>query len=306
LNRQSWTYLDDQNRAHQVALFHSPRDGKLLIQVDGQTVVATIHAQRGGRWTFLIEEELCDVVLARRGLEFSYYFEVNHRADTPRNRAWKTRERKDFWLPTGIFLAAILLITSFLFVKHFEKRKTENRKIRTSLEIGAPEQLDRLILNNKRTFAKLQNSDLSIKYSFAPDSSLLIEGTFILTKNKKGKWLLPNGFPCENGDEFLVKYLPENPHVFKLDLMQPTENQLVRYLERAAEVQQKCHPEESKSASICLVELASQRTGLRGLADVFYQEKMPSENPEHNRETYNRLVRDENFKKLRDDKCWGK
>jgi hypothetical protein len=163
-----------------------------------------------------------------------------------------------------------------------------------------------LILNNQKTFAKLQIGDLNIKYSFAPDSSAFIEGTFILPKNKQGKWLLPNGFPCENGDEFLIKYLPENPRVFKLDLMQPTENQLVRYLERAAEVQQKQHPDESKWASICLAELASQRTGLRGLADVFYQEKSPFENPEHNRETYNRLVRDENFKKMRDEKCWGK
>ena len=70
LHSQFWTYLDERGGKHEVNLYHSPRDGKLLVQVDKQTVIATVHAHKGGRWTFMVEDELCDVVLFRRGIEF--------------------------------------------------------------------------------------------------------------------------------------------------------------------------------------------------------------------------------------------
>ena len=301
LNSQSWTYLDDLGGRHQVNLYHSPRDGKLLVQVDKQTVIATVHARQPGRWTFLIEEELCDVVISRRGLEYFYGFEVNRRADTPRNRAYKKQERRDFWLPLGIFLGALAVCSVLIFGRK-QIFKSRQKPAGEMVSNGPDAQLSRLGQVGKTATATLKKGN-PCSFAFTLDNAMTYRGTFFLKKNAAGQPVLPNGLPLEDGDEFSVNFLPENPNVHQLNLMQPTENQLVKYENRAAEVQLILHPNDGPQSAICLAQVARKITGLRGLNDIFYQNYSPEQNPEHNRETYVRLVRDEVFKKMLAENC---
>ncbi len=301
MNTQTWTYLDDRGGRHEVNLYHSPRGGKLLVQVDKQTVIATVHAKKDGRWTFLIEDELCDIVLSRRGLEWFYGFEINHHANTPRNRAYRRQNRRGFWLPMGIFLVALAICSALIFGKDYFFKKRE-KPVGESLAVGSAKQISQLNAFGKTTVATLTNGSRS-RYSFKIDSAKTYGGSFILTKNAAGQPVLPNGFPLENGDEFTVVFLPENPNIHRLELMQPVENQLIKYENRAADVHQILHPNEAKTRARCLAKLARKATGLRGLNDIFYQNLSREQNAEHNRETFGRLVRDETFKKMLVDNC---
>lgn len=311
MNRQTWTFLDDQNRRRKVNLFHSPRDGKLLIQVDGETVVATVHAKEAGRWSFLIEEELCDIIVVRRGLEFLYGFEINRKAPTARNRIIRQRERRDLWLPLGIFLVCLLAGAGFLFGRKWMKKQASPAQFE-QIQLSA-DQLAALSRDGKTTIAHCLEGKNGLIYSFKPVRSnanatgdSIQTGGLFLEKKVAGKFVLPNGLPLEKGDEFRVTYLPKTPAVHQLDFMQLTENQVIVYQNRAAGWHHLQHPELSKAWCACLVRQVWRRTGLRGLADIFFQKTPPAEYADHNSDSFGRLIRDENFKKMVADSCWGK
>ncbi len=303
MNTQSWIYLDDTGGKRKINLYHSPAKGMLLVQVDGQVVVASKEANRGGKWTFLIEDQLCDVVIWRRGMEYSYGFRVNDYAESPRNRAVKIKNRRDFWLPTSIFLGALLIGAALLVWRKSLNSSKPPRPVGTSVSVGEDGQLLKLGQLGRAAVATFTKSAEVANYSFRADSSRVINGSFIMDKNAASQAILPTGFPLENGDEFVVVFLPEEPSVHRLELMQPVENQMLKYEKRAAEVERVLHPNEPKSRAECLARVARRATGLRGLADIFYQNYKPTDYPEHNRDTYNRLVRDVSFQKMLAEKC---
>jgi hypothetical protein len=110
--------------------------------------------------------------------------------------------------------------------------------------------------------------------------------------------------PLESGDEFVVVYAQEHPEINRIYFDRPTEKQLGRYHRRAAGRYAQLHPDEAPSIIACMVEVAYQLNGVGGLADFYFQNVPPEENPGHNKITYLRLTRDLPFQKMVKKECW--
>ena len=121
-----------------------------------------------------------------------------------------------------------------------------------------------------------------------------------------GRILLPNGFPLGNQDTFFVRYLPEKPGVFFLNFNEPSPGTVEVYLQRAIEAEQVAHPEASPAHSRCVAETVLKEKGWLQLAHLIFQQDTPDRNPAHNRNTYNRLVRDADLTQVLNKMCWDK
>jgi hypothetical protein len=104
-------------------------------------------------------------------------------------------------------------------------------------------------------------------------------------------------FPLESGDEFMVHYDFDKPHLNVLDFQAPTPIQIARYRKRTAEKHLRLHPDLNKKHVECLLDIAFELKGLNGYADFHYQNTPVAENSLHNQETYGRLTRDIPFQK---------
>ena len=85
---------------------------------------------------------------------------------------------------------------------------------------------------------------------------------------------------------------------------QPSKIQIERYKSLVLEQHLHFHPEVAKSIAACEVEIAYNLKGVDGLADFYFQKTSDIENPSHNSNTFNRLVRDLPFKNNKHQNCW--
>jgi hypothetical protein len=116
--------------------------------------------------------------------------------------------------------------------------------------------------------------------------------------------LLKNGMPLESGDEFVVVYVPSAPHVSQINFNRPTERQIAIYQKRVSAKHASLHPDEALPLVECKIKAAFDLAGVGGLADFYFQDFSPDENPDHNRNTFLRLVRDLPFQKKVEKECW--
>jgi hypothetical protein len=291
LNHYTWTYAAGEGRNYNVGLFHSNKTGHLLIYIGSKIVTIDFNVLESKTYSFFIEDELCRIVLERKGDVMFYAFEIDKKANTPRNQARNALERKfnrQLLLSLGIFAAVIAI---FVIWNPFGRSKLTRAE-------------DLLLKEGRETTGTIMLRKDPLKpgvmYQFIANNR-----GYTVPANLSSS-LSENGMPLEEGDEFVVLYVASEPSINHINFNQPTERQIGTYQKRAVERHLQLHPEEAPFIAACMVNVAYQVAGIAGIADFYFQDVQPGMNPDHNQFTYLRLVRDLPFQKKVDKECWQK
>lgn len=270
-------------------MLHGNKSGHLLIYIGSKIVVIDFKVFESKEYTFFIEDELCRVVLERKGDKMFYSFEIDKKADTPRNRFRKTQERRftrQMFISLGIFIAAIVAFTIW---NPFEKSKLSHA--------------DELLMRQgaETTGAVLTDSLKSrVVYRFVAQNR---GQTGVADIRYDSLILLGNGMPLESGDEFTIIYVPSRPEISRINFNKPTSRQIELYKKRAVEKYRMSHAEEAQSMIECMINIACQLEGISGIADFYFQGADPLTNPQHNQETFRRLMESLPFQKKLEQEC---
>lgn len=248
-----------------------------MVYCDLRVILIEFSILQDYTYSFFIEDDLLDLTIKRRNEGFQYGFNVNREVDTPKNQARKVQEKQERrWMSVSLIVLAVVALLLFGAWWYNEI-------------YASNENLDRVRYSAWQAPAKVfvSTNDI-IKYSFIADD-----------KGYEAKMERPEQtlFPLESGDEFMVRYDFDKPHLNFLDFQAPTPTQIARYRQRAAEQHTRLHPDLDKKQVECLLDIAFEIKGLAGYADFYFQNTPPSQNALHNQESYGRLTRDIPFQK---------
>ena len=291
MNRFNWTYVADKGVKHRVGLMHGAESGHLLVYCDAKIILIDFEILEDKTYSFFIDEQLCEISIEKIKGQFYYSFEINKTADTPRNNLRKKIERRH--MMQGFLMIGAILILTFIF---------SYVMINWNDDI-MPNTSEELVESGTEGKAKiLKVSDSEIKYFYIVNGqSYSAETDF----NDNSVVVLETGMPLEEGDEFVVKYVSDNPKLNKIDYTRPTQSQISKYRERAFKKHLQYNPQKDSLWSACLVNIAYDLKGIQGLADVFFQNTPETENPHNNSITYKKLIRDVPFEKEMNKRCWN-
>ena len=273
MSQYTWAYLSPGGQQYIVGLYHGPDSGNLVIYCNNEVVAIDFQVKDQARYSFFIEEDLCEVRIKKKGNHFQYFFESNLEVDTPLNRKRQQAARRDkrfliFFLIAAVVLAAVLVSFAMdALGKAREKARTELATDRYVIETEA------IILSDKNengkhriTFSyQTHNQQRRGKIEFASDS------------------IFPNGMPIEPGDIFTAFYHVLRPEVFRVDLSKPNDAQQKRYRERAMAQHLRLHRGISPAEADHLLDVAFTKFGAEAWPIFYWQNAEPEENPEYNR-----------------------
>jgi hypothetical protein len=292
LNRFNWTYIGDPGKKHHVGLMHGAESGHLLVYCDSNIVLIDFKIFEDKTYTFFIDEQLCEISIELKNGQYYYGFEINKEADTPRNRQRKKIEFRHL-KQTLLFLAAtILLISSFTYFMVSRKDTAARDYYQTILQNNGEE--------GKAQIVKVSPSEITYFYtvngqSYSAETRAADESIVVLE----------NGMPLEEGDEFVITYVPNNPNLNKIDYNRPTKHQINLYRKRAIGRHINLNPQLDSIHTVCLVDIALEIKGIKGLADIYFQQAKPRDNPRNNKNTYGKLVRGLSFQEKVTKRCWN-
>ena len=296
MNQFNWTYLADNGANHQVVLMHGATSGHLLVYCNTSIILIDFGVLETSSYSFFIEEELCELRIERQGDEFSYGFDVDREADTPLNNARKEKEKKHLY-QSLFFMGGLMLLVSLVIVGLTVYHKTQDQS----------KLLDQLLTSGQETSARIimatDSNEEAVKSFFFANGSSYSATTGLTEIPKTGPILLENGMPLENGDEFLVRYLPEAPQRNRIDFNFPTEKTLEKYQNRAIHQYSLKNPDLSPERVKCLVETAFSLKDIEAYALFYFSNTTPALNTDHNIDAFNRLYRDLPFQKAIAEKC---
>lgn len=308
----SWVYLDDFGGQHRIGLYHGDRTGHLLLHCDMRIVQVDFSVKDTCTYSFFVEDELCEVHVFKEKEGFSYEFEVNKKIDTPRNRLRKEDDRRNRKY-VAIMAAGLVVVVAAVFfgLRWWGSHHREGSGLASANSLSSglnPETELRLAAEGRTAVAQLvvvhESPQRRVFYGFTTEEAQQISGQF--TVPDTGMILLPNGFPLTDGHTFSVRYLPSAPRIHLVDFGRPSPETLAAYLQQAYLAESKAHPNLSSGHSLCVAQLTLRQKGWRQLADLIFQSKAAIENPQNNRDSYLRLVREPEFAKLIDRECWDK
>ncbi|TNE53990.1 MAG: hypothetical protein EP344_14595 [Bacteroidetes bacterium] len=303
-----WVFLDDFGNRNRIGLYHGDRTGHLLLHCDLRIIQVDFAVKESRTYSFFIEDELCEVHVIKEPKGFSYEFEVNKKVDTPRNRLRRKDDRRNLKY-IAILVGAMVLVVSSLFfgLRWWNQQQIENRLVGRSMVSGLSPENERLLAAEGRTaIARLvlvqEDVQRRVFYGFLTEDKEQVSGRFYVRDT--GQVILPNGFPLSDSDAFTVRYLPGQPQIHKVDFEQPTANTLAGYLEQARLAEVRAHPKASPGHSLCVAKLTLEQKGWHQLADLIFQSVPPDQNPEHNQNSYLRLIREPEFAQQIAKGCW--
>lgn len=274
-------------------LHHGNKTGHVLIHCNAKIMLIDFSVLQSKTYSFFIENELCEIVMERKGNRFFYDFEINREVDTPLNRARNKLEKKH-WRQSLLFFGGMLVLVA-IFTFTFLSFKSS--KAGTSLD-QLP--LTDFELTSARLTVEPKKAGIyQVHYAFVANGKK-VEGQL----EEEDYPLHQNGFPLETGDEVVVKYAPSRPHIHQLDFEQVSEKQLNRFIGRSFQVHQQHNPSLTKEMARCQLDIAYQLAGIEGLTHFFFQKTPIEENPDFNQQTYLRFTRDTPFKNKVQAACW--
>lgn len=295
-----------------MGLYHGDRSGHVMIQCNLRIIQIDFSVKDTKMYSFFIEDELCEIILEKKNGVFGYEFRVNKKVDTPLNRIRRTRDGRDRkYLAMLIGGLAVVLGLAFFGLRWYGQTQ-EAKRLASSSVFGkySKENVRRLATESSQTYARLQIAipdnpkRQRIYYTLLAVDSIMEQGDFQVPVTNP--ILLPNGFPCSNGDEFAAVYLPNDPGVHRVDFFQPARSTISTYLNMAIKAEQRNHPQFSSEYCACRVLTIAERVGWFSLAHFIFQDNTMEQNPNHNRETYAYLMKDPELSQLLRSGCPGK
>jgi len=292
----TWTYVSDAGSRYVVGLFHSLREGHLMVYCNQKVVLVDFKVFETRSYPLFLDDELFQIKVERKGNRFAYGFEIDKKADTPRNQWRRSTERKH-WRHTMLFVLVLaLFVGSFTYLFLRQDGPTPGEKVaRAELIKYHGEETEGVVET-----ISLMDGHTNVRFSFRAAG-----------QQQRGRLQLPDsqgilktGWPLQIGDRFTVRYVSDNPKLSTLQFKRPTPDQLEYYREQAMDRHLELHPELTARRASCLLDVALEQKGLQGWADFFHQETPPNQNPRANALTYRRLVRSLLFKDAAERNCW--
>jgi len=293
VNQLNWTYLADNGKQHFVGLAHGAETGHLVVHCNSKVVLIDFKVFENASYSIFIDEQLCKISIEKREAQYYYSFEIDIQADTPRNRARKKLEKQHL-LQSIAFLGTLVLVVSIAifsisrWTTHQDQKNISAKLQRAGQQISA-----RIIV------PKEESVDYASYYFVINGKSYATATTY----SSKLSELLPNGMPLEEGDEFLVTYIPGNPSLNKIDYQQPTQFQINRYRDRVLNRLIKNNPTAGQQSLTCFLEIIYKEKGIEGMAQLFFQKTTSSKNSRHNRRTFEQLLQEPNLLNTIEKNC---
>ena len=280
MNQLSWTYLADNGKQHHVGLAHGAESGHLVVHCNSKVVLIDFKVLGDASYSIFIDEQLCEISIEKQEDKFFYGFEINNQADTPRNRARKKLEKQHLmqsmaFLGTLIFIVSIAIFGMTKWTASHERQNLATKLRNVGQEISA-----RILIPKDKAV------EYASYYFIVNGKSYATSTTYSSSQIA----LLPNGFPLQEGDEFIVTYVPGNPSLNKIHYDRPTKFQLQRYRERALQKSLEANPAANSSHVTCAVDQILETKGIKGIADLYFQNTPKNQNPRHNQHTYRQLI----------------
>ena len=286
MNRFNWTYVDINGSPHNVGVMHGAESGNLLIYCDSNIIHIRFKIFDSTSLSFFIEEELCELSIEKQGDNFLYGFTIDREADTPLNRRRKLIDKKHFkqtMMVASVFVAFMVSFIAGLLIANQDDDLQAIRRTET----------------NAKVFLTNYDGGSKFTYQFVANGK-----PQKVEKNINVHSLISeNGMPIEDGDEFMLRYTTSDPKKNIIDYNKPTPQQIIKYHDRAMAKYQALHPFKSVNYCGCVIDLAYDTKGIDGLASVYFQEADYAKNPRHNKNTYQKLMDDPNFKAMLKTKC---
>ena len=292
MNRFNWTYLGDPGKKHHVGLMHGAESGHLLVYCDANIVLIDFKVLEDKTYTFFIDEQLCEISIELKNGQFYYGFEINKKADTPRNRQRKRIEKRHLKQSLLLLAGIVLLVSIFTYFMTRENNTSTDDYYQSILQNNGEE--------GKAKIVKVSPSEITYFY--------MVNGLSYSAETKsedQSVVVLENGMPLEEGDEFILTYVPNNPNLNKIDYNRPTKKQVNRYKKRAISQHLNLNPQTDSLRTACLIDIALELNGIKGLADIYFQHAKPAENSRNNKNTYGRLIRGLSFQNKVNERCWN-
>ncbi|MCU0346942.1 MAG: hypothetical protein MUC59_08350 [Saprospiraceae bacterium] len=293
MNHYTWTYVGDAGRNYRVGLMYSPKTGHLLIYIGSKIVQVDFKVFESKEYTFFIEEELVHINLERRGDEMYFTFNIDKKADTPRNQVRHRLERK-YFRHMLVFIGVMAVMVAGVLAWGKNAKKSETERIEEMLAKGSQEAVGRVLVK------KLDANNAESSYQFVAGTQTITAKSLL---QSEPLILLVNPMPLEPGDEFRVRYSTRKPHVNQMLFSEPTPRQVEVYKQRAIAKHDQLNPDAPPGMTACFVQTAYGHDGLRSLADVYFQATKPGYNLEHNLETFAKLIADKGFLAKMEERC---
>lgn len=291
MNQFNWTYLADSGERHHIGLLHGAQSGHLLVHCNSKIILIDFEVLENSMYSLFIDDQLCEISIERKGDQFYYGFEINSKADTPRNRQRKKLKKKHMLQSMAFLGSLVLVILAAIIGVNRWSQQNEWQDISAKLKKMGQETSARVLMAKEEDaanyFFMVDGKAYSIKTNFPTEKDIILE----------------NGMPLEPGDEFVVTYVPKNPKLNKIDYNRPTEKQIQAYRDRAITIYKEYHQNQSEPYIKCIIDVVYNTKGISGLADIYFQKSNSQENPHHNQDSYGRLTRDIPFQKMVKDKC---
>jgi hypothetical protein len=270
-----------------------------MVYCNQKVVLIDFHVFDSCNYPLFLEDELFQIRVERKNGSYSYGLEIDKTADTPRNRLRKVVEKRQ-WRQLLVFVLAFFAVAGLLILLLLHS-------LADDVGISAQEKMELLQYHGQESVATVEaiyeHKDFTtVRFSFATEDGRAHSARTNLEPLPLP--LLSNGMKVEEGDQFALRYVSDNPGLHEIRFDQPTEQQLRTYRERAKARHQQLHPNLTGQQIDCLLDLAYEQQGIKGLAAFYFQEAAPSENPFANELAYKRLTRDPDFKNLEQVRCW--
>ena len=284
--QSSWTYLSQSGQVYVIGLYHGPDTGHVVVYCNNDVVAIDFSVTEEKRYSFFIEEDMCEVIIRPRGKAFDYRFSSNREVDTPFNRSRRERSRREMtWLLAfGLGTVLVIAVLSIVFIRL--DRKSDQQALLDGQGLST---------TGRVWFDKARKK---VMYSYTAEGRVHQQVAAVANTQ-----ILPNGMPLEKDDEFMVAYFPGKAKRGVINFMKPSARQLQLYGQRVAIRHKGLHPELSLSEIDCLLALAYTLKGVPGLADFYWQEARVADNPDHNQLTYKTLIGEADFVRMKRLQC---
>ncbi len=293
MNQLSWTYLADNGKQHFVGLAHGAETGHLVVHCNSKVVLIDFKVLDTATYSIFIDEQLCEISIEKKGNEFFYSFEIDNQADTPRNRARKKLEKQHLLQSIAFLGTLALVVTIAIFAISQWTSHNDQKNISAKLQESGQQVSARILV------PKDESVDYASYYFVVNGKSYATATTYSSQLNE----LLPNGMPLEEGDEFLITYVPSNPSLSEIDYQQPTPFQINRYRDRVLARLFENNPGMDKNTLTCFVDQVYKERSIEGMAQLYFQKTTSSKNSRHNRRTFERLLQDPQLTNAIEKKC---
>ena len=207
----TWTIAGNHNHRFIVRLMHSTDSGNLLLYCNKDLLYFDTDVLNSSKYSFFLDEELCEVHLDRQGGFFHYSFQINKNIATARNNTRKTMEkgyRKQMYYFFGTLALLVimgLVAGRYMDARKYKKHGEEFRKMADSVTAVTVNTVD----NGKTYF-----------YQFSHNGKMI---TDVLDK---ARYDLPKDL--KNGAVYKIYYFDNSPMSCWIDFEAPLESATVK------------------------------------------------------------------------------